>query len=525
MTDRGRGEAPAHLTDAAIRAMLEERADRARPMEIDLATVVAAAGPRRARFDWSWGSLASRVSLAVTAIGAVLVTAILIVGPLVAPPTGSSSEPSGSRQPTQSAADGASVTASPSDQNLAPDRVLSAPAVGELARTRAAELSGFVVAVQGRLAFDGSVACPSEGICANTVLVAAGGGFHVKPVGDIGPGPWSHSGPLDGMFALRFTAAVDGGKPVMEFIGTLLAPPDGGLVWTVGAARTDKAILAGSYLAIEGWLVRSPLQPCASVNRPPGAETYGCPDDDYLTDEAYQPLRPDGSSLAPAAAIDLPAGAYQSWAPNPLTFGPDSVGVEPRHATWLFQRIQASPCGPLADCAGDPTALEWRVVARLDPITAAPAATIVPAPSGEAWTIAELSQHSPTMTSDYAVRGFLEASFATRFCAFQPAPAPGEPQYDCSRMNWLTDTRFLPWTTVGGVRTWQQPTVSILVQTGAYDAFAPDPVAIDPSMREPRLATWLVRATVGPSCENNRPVPSAGCAGPTIIAWSIVARL
>ena len=339
-------------TDAAIRAMIEARADRSGPVRFD-ASVVAARAVRDARTRPNPPSLLPRLAIATTSIAAAVVLAVAIALPLgsrpaSAPPSNVSSAPFASA-PAPSAA-------SP--------RVLSPAELGELVTTRAAQLDGTIVAVRGRLEADPSWPCVAGQVCANTVFVDGAAGIHLRPIGDIGPGPWDGSGPKTGLFAVRITARLEGGRPLVEFVGDLVNRDDGTFVLSVADIVSGAVPMEGAFAAVDGWLVRGPLHPCASDPHPPAGPTYGCPDDDWLTESEFQPLRPDGSSVGPANGLDLPSGSYSEWASDPATFGPDGLGVEPRRATYLVWRAPGG-CGPNADCL---MVVRWRIVGRFDPI-------------------------------------------------------------------------------------------------------------------------------------------------------------
>jgi hypothetical protein len=339
-------------TDDAIREMIEARAGRAGPIQFD-ASAVASRAVRLARARPGPPAVLPRVAIAATSVAAAAVLALVIALPLGNRPA--SAPPS--NVPSAPFASGPTATA-------APARVLSPAELGELVRTRAAELDGTLVAVQGRLERDPSVPCTSGQICANTLLADSGAGFHLRPIGDIGPGPWDGSGPKTGTFAVRITAKLEGGRPVVDFIGDLVNRDDGTLALSVADIVGGAVQMENAYAAVDGWLVRTPLHPCPSDPHPPPGPTYGCPDDDSLTESAFQPLQPDGSSIGPRDAIYLPSGSYDEWALSPASFGRDSVGVEPRHATNLLWRAPGD-CGPNADCAVVP---RWRIVGRFDPI-------------------------------------------------------------------------------------------------------------------------------------------------------------
>jgi hypothetical protein len=240
-----------------------------------------------------------------------------------------------------------------------------------LIESRGAELAGLVVATEGKLMLDPSVLCARGTVCGNTILAGAGASFLIKPVGDIGPGPWDGSGPKSGTFALRITDDHgDSGRTVVDYLGDLLPAADG-VAWSVDDLLAGEARNGGGFVAVRGWLVRTPLHPCPSIPAAPGNgivahwPRYGCPSDDWLTDGRYQPLRDDGSSVGPEHGLYVPSGTYDEWAPDPAAFG---LGVEPRQATYLLAWRAVAPCGPLADCYVGPEHYHWLMQGRLDPI-------------------------------------------------------------------------------------------------------------------------------------------------------------
>jgi hypothetical protein len=175
----------------------------------------------------------------------------------------------------------------------------------------------------------------------------------------------------------------------VEALGELRTGGSGGLTATVDELLYDEVGAVGSYAAVDGWLVRTPLHPCASITVPSGAPTdlptYGCPEDDYLTDTQFQPTAPDGSSRGPAKGIRLPSESYAKWAPDPAVLGP---GVKPRHATFLIQFIHTSPCGSTDYCLAGPLIRRWQIVDRFDPIPDLPAQrlpTSAPPPVGDTY--------------------------------------------------------------------------------------------------------------------------------------------
>jgi hypothetical protein len=168
---------------------------------------------------------------------------------------------------------------------------------------------------------------------------------------------------------VRFTSEREGRNPVVDVLGRLEDATPGQPTVRVETLVAAISGDVGVLVAVDGWLVRSPLHPCPSIPQPTPAPTdrpvYGCPDDEYLTDEAFQPLRIDGSVVGPAGAIDVPVDSYDAWAPDPLTV-PDG-GVAPRRAIYVIRRA-APVCPPGSLC---PAILPWRqatIVGRLDPL-------------------------------------------------------------------------------------------------------------------------------------------------------------
>ena len=345
------------VADAAIRAMLEERARRAREFDLEIDEIVAAAGPRATLGPLSAWTLPSRVALGAGAVAAVLV-AVLLVAPPFARPAGESTLPPGT---SEVASDRTSAPIPSRRAAAEPLRRLPAAEAGDLIRTAAGAQVGILIVVDGRLEPQRAATCPGPRTCV-TVLADAGSGITVRPVGDIGPGPWDGSGPVEGALILRLTSVMENGSRVAQYVGRLTTPPTGGPAWFVQDVLDGAAHVEGAYAAVQGWLVRGPFHPCASDPRNPRV-VYGCPTDDWLSESEFQPLQPDGSSIGPLAAIYLSSGSYDRWAPDPAAAGPDSRGVEPREGTYLF-RLVSEGCGPNADCAPPPP--RWRIVGRFD---------------------------------------------------------------------------------------------------------------------------------------------------------------
>jgi hypothetical protein len=518
MTDSGRPIEPP--TDDAICEMLESRASRVHPSSIDLATIVAAAGPRAPTGFGRALRLAPRLSLVASTFAAVLVAFALIVVPLFNRPMGSAT-PSG-------LADASGATGSPSEvgPSSAPTssiRLLTPAEIGELARTRSRELSTKVAAVRGRLALD----VPGCSTCANATFAGGDFGVRVRILGSLRTS-WGTSSARTSAWVIRFTPEVENGLPIVEALGELRTGMSGGLTSTVTELLYDEVGAVGSYAAVDGWLIRTPLHPCASFVMPSDAPTdlpsYGCPEDDYLTDTEFQPTRPDGSSRGPAKGILLPVESYAKWAPNPAQFG---SGFEPRRATFLLQLVDTSPCGPTDYCLAGPLIRRWQITARLEPIpniatvpTSSP--SLVPVPLVAWWRVADLAV--PPLSAapgDYQVHAYLVRTPPLKCLAV----SAGLPNYSCDEIDWLTDEPFQPWVADGNSGGTREPSVGLRVQNGAYDAFASDPARGPFGAWEPRLGDYLVRRLTAPACIGRAQSSGAPCYGGTGLHWEITARL
>ena len=518
MTDSRRPITPP--TDDAIREMLESRASRVQPGSIDLATTVAAAGPRASVRLRGALSLAPRLSLVASTVAAVLVASALIAIPLLNRPTGTGT-------PSR-LADASGTTGSPSDvgPSLPPTssiRLLTPAEVGELARTRSRELSTKIAAVRGRLALD----IPGCSKCASATFADGDFGVRIRILGSLRTS-WGTLSARTSAWVIRFTSEVDNGLPIVEALGELRTGSSGGLTATVDELLYDEVGTVGSYAAVDGWLVRTPLHPCASFVMPSDAPTdlptYGCPEDDYLTDKEFQPTAPDGSSRGPAKGILLPIESYAKWAPDPALLGP---GVPPRRATFLLQLVHTSPCGPTDYCLAGPLIRRWKIAARLEPIpniaalqTSSP--SLVPAPLVAWWRVADLSALPLSAAPrDYEVHAYLVRTPLLKCLAV----ASGFPNYSCDEIDWLTDEPFQPWVSDGNSGGTREPGVGLRVQNGAYDEFATDPVIGAVGAREPRFGDYLVRRLTAPTCIGGALSSTAPCYGGTGVHWEIMARL
>lgn len=351
----------------AVRSMLEGRAERLRPAPFDLPTLIADVPQVADRLSWL-AILAPRLSVAGAAAAVVLVASALVAGPLLLRPAG----------PAVPSAGVASLTPSGS---AAPAnvRALTAAEVGDLARTRSTELASQLAAVRGTITVVIDPRC-SGAACATATLDGAGEGFVLRPSMALVTEFTRGRAYPSGVFVVQFTGERDRDRPVVDVLGRLVTNRVDSFTNSVRQLVAESPGRGGSYAAVDGWLVRTALQPCPSIVVPSAASeapVYGCPADEYLTDEAFQPTRPGGGSVGPESGIYLPVGSYQLWAPDPMAI-PDG-GVAPRRAVYLLQKQQVSGC----PAVGEGCALQvsrWGVIAgRFDPIPGNPA-TASPAP-------------------------------------------------------------------------------------------------------------------------------------------------
>ena len=308
-------------TDDDIRAMLAARAGRATvggtqtQALLEAARARAAAEPRRprGRFGLPLGVGVPRVVGGLASLAAVALVAVFVALPLTA-------RPPASEAPTAAASSVPGATeppASPSASPLPEARVLTAAELGSLVEARGSETRRPHGRGRRRIGARSIGAVPRRNdLRERRFSPAPAPRSSSKPVGDIGPGPWAGSGPKAGTFAMRLTDSRDatGERLIVEYLGDILPAADR-LAWSVddlaaGEAREgggrDWAVFKG-YVAVRGWLVRTPLRSCPSIARAPAnglvgsAPVYGCPTDDWLTSAQFQPLRDDGSSIGPAA--------------------------------------------------------------------------------------------------------------------------------------------------------------------------------------------------------------------------------
>jgi hypothetical protein len=129
----------------------------------------------------------------------------------------------------------------------------------------------------------------------------------------------------------------------------------------------------------------------------------------------------------------------------------------------------------------------------------------------------------PVPSGVFMVRAWLVATPALRGLCVSPS---GSPDYGCIERDWLTDKPFQPYISNGNTGSTRDPSVGLRVQNGAYATFAPDPATGAFVALDPRLGTYLVRATVHDACELlPRASTDLPCTGPAVVLWEVVAHL
>jgi hypothetical protein len=364
MTGPAGGSRSPAVSDAAIRAMLEDRAGRLRPVQIDVPAIVTGVVTRPRRAGW-FATIAPRVSVAVAAAMVLVVGSALTVGSLRDRPA-SSVAPTGASEAPPAIASAATGGV----------RALGAAELGDLARTRSAELAPRIVVVRGVLTVTDEqgrrCATPT---CATGQLLGAGGGLELRLTSDLVAEFADVGSPtIAGPFAVRFTTESADGRPVVEVLDRLITDQANGWTSSTSGARAVDPEGGPAFAAVDGWLVRTPFLPCptnagGTVDRggDGSISVSDCPNRAYLTDIEFQPLQPDGSSIGTAAALSLPSGSYEDWAPDPAPFG--EGGVMPRRAVYLLHR-EAISCNTLRleECSRLVVGAGWTIVARLEPI-------------------------------------------------------------------------------------------------------------------------------------------------------------
>ena len=195
---------------------------------------------------------------------------------------------------------------------------------------------------------------PCTGSCTGWLLQGSDPTLFVKPVGDIGPGPWDQGGePLTGTFAATMTepyrldyegpvATGDDGAPSLP--SQLPSPAD-------GPAQTG-------FWLVQGWMGGPSVIPlCPAAQTPYPGPQYGCGELMELSDNVPGEI---------GGSVRVQNGAYEQFAPSPSRTG---SGMMPEQAAYLLQVVSIPPCSPTKDCF---VAYEWSIVARVGPWPVAP---------------------------------------------------------------------------------------------------------------------------------------------------------
>jgi hypothetical protein len=162
-----------------------------------------------------------------------------------------------------------------------------------------------------------------------------------------------------GTFAIEVVTASD-----LRLLG-LVQLSASGQPWRPSALQDQATVTVGHLYATSGWLVRGGMVldcPKPQPTPAPDAPVYGCPDNEWLTDDEYQPWA-DGRDKAPDAALYLPSGSYDGAGRSSPPTGPP---FPPRQAIYLLAPWTTS-CVPLASCAS-PVPSRWRLAGEIDPV-------------------------------------------------------------------------------------------------------------------------------------------------------------
>ena len=528
-------DARAELSDDAIRGMLETRAERL-VTGLDPRTVAAeiTAAPRSIPAG-RVSTVSSWVGLAAAASAVIVMAAALMVGwsghPVAssAPSAGSDGSPPGASE-----AGGSAVAVEP----------LPAEAFGILARRRAGELAGRLAVVRAELDLQVDLRCGIPG-CGPTFR-GSGGGFTLR-IGDRMASQMAAGESLVGAFLVRFSGDRQRDQPVIDLMARLITDAPDGWTSTVATILAKDPGGVGDYAAVDGWLVRTPIIACPSFvpETPLGtnAPVYSTCEDDYLTDDAFQPLGPDGAVSGTSGAIVLPMGSYEAFAPDAQSI--DLGGFAPRRAVYILRK--GAPICPIQNGSCATSASYWGTIEGvLEALpggapSATPAASLPVASASTGtdaistvWTVDEIETATatdPLALADgrlIAVRGWLVATPSLR-CRSQPVPS-GAPSWGCDEIDWITADPFQPWTSDGHTGSARPPVFGLRAQVGAYARFA-GPVrqpAATVGEIVPALGTYLVRGAVRDGCATvELPVDpsSAPCIGPAVALWEVVGRV
>jgi hypothetical protein len=106
-------------------------------------------------------------------------------------------------------------------------------------------------------------------------------------------------------------------------------------------------------LLISGWLSATPELPCLVGQLPSGAPDFRCGEQDWLTDQKFQPWS-NRRAREPKVGIRVPNGSYERFSNDP---GEINGVLQPSPGTWLVRISTGSSClfqSGLRSCSGHP---------------------------------------------------------------------------------------------------------------------------------------------------------------------------
>ena len=208
-----------------------------------------------------------------------------------------------------------------------------------------------------------TIAMLCTGSCTGWLLEGSDPMLFVKPVGDVGPGPWNQGGkPLTGTFAASMTEPYR-----LDYQGPVSTASDGG-PWLPSQLPDPAATNAVvGYWLVHGWIQGVGVDNCPSPDATPYlGPQYGCGRGAILMDDLPGPaISGVFVSPPPHFTLQVQNGAYDAFAPAPVPVG--ATSSQPEQATFLVRATYIPACGPTSDCSIPAANYHWEVVTRIDP--------------------------------------------------------------------------------------------------------------------------------------------------------------
>ena len=128
--------------------------------------------------------------------------------------------------------------------------------------------------------------------------------------------------------------------------------PSSPVFWSVRDVLDDPPAQEPVELILKGWLSVTPPLPCQPEPVPSGSLDFRCNEQDWLTDEKFQPWS-NGTVLTPKVGIRVPNGSYKTFSNTP---GVVNGMIQPSQGTWLVRVSPGNMCArnPSLVCIGYP---------------------------------------------------------------------------------------------------------------------------------------------------------------------------